>query len=44
MFLLAIEVERWEKYLASVDNTCVIAADVYMDLVHAHTSKQHWKC
>lgn len=39
MFLLALE-----KYLDSLSDTCIIAADVYMSLEHFHTSKQHWKC
>lgn len=35
MFLLA---------LGSLSDTCIIAAVVYMSLVHFHTSRQHWEC
>lgn len=41
MFLLAVEVGRWEKYLASLGNTCIIALDVYVDLARTHISKWH---
>lgn len=43
IFLLAMKVGRWEKYLAGLGNACIMDVDIHMDLTCICVSKWHQK-
>lgn len=43
IFLLAMKMRRWEKYLASLGSACIMDVDIHMDLTCTCVSKLHQK-